>query len=415
MAKNRKGSRIWLLSLLNSIFMLCFTFYWLSLPYTFGDEAFLIKWSSLTKKSLLGFDPKPDPESVLFVDVAKSKTTIDSLNEFEKTSPYHRKVITDRKQLTEFFALLNRYKQEVRYVVCDIILEDSTQYDVLLEKEMTQLGDKLLGISHLTSNNTHIRPVIDIPYAAGTYTAPQGLFLKFPLLLKDSMSLKTAPLVMYERLSGTRLQKNGWFYRFNGRLSLPAPIVDFKVRNSDFRDGNSLRESNFSAFRMGTILERFHKRTEEEQRALFKDKIIMIGDFEADMHQTSFGKMPGLLLIYNAYLTLEAKQNLISVGWICFMLLAFTFVSFRIFSEVKIEKPTWLTGLFRSKLGLLILNSLDELALLMIITLLSYFIFNIHINILILLLYLKLIDFIWHKIVLHKPRPVAVANEEIAT
>ncbi len=410
-AKRKKGYKIWLLSVLNGIFMLCFSFYWLSLPYTFGDEAFLIKWSSLTKKSLFGFDAKPNPEDILFVNVSENKTTIDTKNEFDEISPYHRKVITDRQQLAEFFALLNQYKSDVRFVICDVLFEDTTRYDAALKKEFETLGNKLLSVSHMTKSGNYVRPVMDISYAPATYKATEGIFLKFPLLLKDS--LKTLPLVMYERLNGATFRKKGAFYLLNGRLSLPAPIVDFKVRNSDFRVGNALEEANFMRNEMGTILELKNDMSEEEKRALFKGKIIMIGDFQSDMHRTPFGQMPGLLLIYNAYLTLEAKQNLISLGWVCFMFIAFTFVSYRIFSDVQVKKPAWLYRMFESKVGRMILNSLDELGLLVIITILSYFLFNIHINILILLIYLKIIDYLWNKVSLQKPKSAAI--EEAAT
>lgn len=409
--KRKKRLKIWGLSALNGIFMLCFSLYWLSLPYTFGDEAFLIKWSSLIKKSLLGFDAKPSPENVLFVNVSKNKTTINTVNEFGENSPYHRKVITDRQQLTEFFTLLNHYEPEVHFVLCDVLFEDTTQYDAQLAQEFLRLGDKLLGVSNIAQKGTYVRPVMDIPYAPATYTATDGIFLKFPLLLEDS--IKTAPLEMYEYLNQAQFQKKGWFYRLNGRLSLPSPIVDFKVRNSDFRIGTNRKEANFALYEMGTILEMREVLTVAETGKFFKNKIILIGDFKDDIHITPFGKIPGLLLIYNAYLTLVAQQNLISWGWIVFMLLAFTVISYRIFSDVKIDKPLWLIKMFRSKVGNLVLNSLDELALLVITTLLSYFIFNIHINILILLIYLKLIDFLWNKIGLPKSQPAVL--EEAAT
>lgn len=409
--KRKKRLKFWLLSVGNGVFMLCFSLYWLSLPYTFGDEAFLIKWSSLIKKSLLGFDAKPAPQDVLFVNVSKNKTTINTANEFGENSPYHRKVITDRQQLTEFFTLLNHYEPDIHFVLCDVLFEDPTPYDALLAQEFAKLGDKLLGVSNIAKEGTYVRPVMDIPYAPATYLATEGVFLKFPLLLQDS--LKTAPLVMYEHLVGAKFQKKGWFYRFNGRLSLPAPIVDFKVRNSDFRIGTNRQDANFALYEMGTILEMRDVLTDDEISSFFKNKIILIGDFKDDIHITPFGKMPGLLLIYNAYLTLLAKQNLISWGWIVFMLLAFTFISYRIFSDVKIEKPSWLVRMFHSKIGHLVLNSLDELALLVITTLLSYFVFNIHINILILLIYLKLIDFLWNKIDIQKSQSAVL--EEAAT
>lgn len=407
----KKQLRIWLISIANAFFMLGFTYYWLSLPYTFGDEAFLIKWSSLIKKSLFGFDPKPSPEDVLFVDVSNNKTTINGINDFGEQSPYRRKVITDRQHLAEFFALMNRYKADVKFVLCDVLFEDTTRYDSLLEKEFEKMGDKLLGVSHLTTEGKYIRPVVDLNFAPATYSATEGLFLKFPLLLEDT--LNTAPLVMFQKLHHARFNKGKWMYWTNKRLSLPAPIVDFKVRNTDFRLGTELGEANFTFWDMGFILDSREFMGDEALSEYFKDKIILIGDFKDDMHMTPFGKMPGLLIIYNAYLTLVSKQNVISSGWIFFLLIAFTFISYRIFSDIRISRPTWLFKMFQSKIGQLVLNALDEVVLLTIVTLLSYFLFNIHINILILLIYLKTMELVWKKAGLHKKQTAVL--EEAAT
>lgn len=414
--KRKYQLRIWLLSILNAVFMLFFTYYWLSKPYTFGDEAFLIKWSSLTKKKLLGIDPEPSPEEVLFVNVANNKTTIRTSGEVFQDSPYRTKVITNREHLVKFFELLNRHGDDVRLVLCDILFEDTTRYDAALQREFDQLDGKLLAISHLQRDGPYLQPVLDVAHAPATYTATQGLFLKYPLMLNDS--LKTMPLVMYEKLNGATFRGGNLFYTINGRLSLPSPIVDFKVDSTDFRPGTSRTDINFAMFPLETILEsadsNYWDMPDEEIAKYFAGKeIVMIGDFEADMHTTSFGKMPGLLLIFNAYLTLVSEQNVISLAWIGYLLIAFTFISYRIFSDVQVEKPRWLVKMFKSKLGQLILNSLDEVVLLTLVTLLSYFLFNIHINILILLIYLKLMEFLWKKAGLHLKRTAKV--EEAVT
>lgn len=381
--------------MVNAGTMLALTFYWLSLPYTFGDEAFLIKWSSLVKKSLLGFDEKPAPEQVLFVDVSESKTTIQGTNEAGDPSPYHTEVVTDRRQLAEFLGMINDLGGEARFVLLDVLFENPTRYDDSLRVEIAQLGDKLLGVSHLTKSGEYIRPVFEIPYAPATYSATQGLFLKFPLVLEDSF--KTAPLVLYEKLHHARFDHKGLFYRINGKISLPSPIVDFKIRPADFRTGTTLGDKNFALHKMGTILESRDYMNEADQKAWFRNRLVLVGDFSTDVHMTPFGKTPGLLLIYNAYLTLAKKQNAVSLAWVIFLVFAYAFVSYRIFTDTKVTKPRWLVKVFESKAGHLILNSLDEITLLAIITFLSYFVFNIHVNILALFLYLKILEFLWKK------------------
>lgn len=400
--RKRQWRLIWI-STLNVLVMLFIAYYWLSLPRTFGDEAFFIKWSSLIKKSLFGIDEKPRPDEVLFVDVSGSKTTIadtqQDLSFFqpdELERPFHRKVITDRRDLAEFFRLLNQYQEGIKFILCDILFEDTTVFDHQLQREIAGLDRKILGVSHLEKGARYIQPVIDMPYASATYRATNGLFLKFPLLLEDS--IKTIPLVMHEKIDNAPFRKRGPFYTINRDLSLPSPIVDFKVRQSDFDAGRDLQESNYATIPMGAILESSLFMDSLSMSDYFNNKIILIGDFKSDMHTTPFGQMPGLLLIYNAYLTLAFGQYVISFWWILFLFISFFILSYRIFADVKVMKPRWLASIFRTKVGKYILNALDEMVILIAITLMSYFLFNIHINILILFIYLKVVEWIWKRL-----------------
>jgi hypothetical protein len=378
--------------------MLGLAYYWLSLPHTFGDEAFFIKWSSLIQKSLLGFDQKPNPEEVIFIDISGSKTTIKDPKalSFQPDSNYHRIVITDRKDLLDLFQIMNRFEADIPFVLCDILFEDGTQYDSLLEKEMQAFDDRLLTVNHLEEGKELITPVMDLPNASATYQSSNSEFLKFPLLLKGQY--QTVPLKMYTQLYDRHFKKQGAFYLVGGRLSLPSPIVDYKVRSSDFRIGQSLEERNFAIYPLGTILESATFMDEASMQAYFKDKIVMIGDFKTDLHDTPFGKTPGLLLIYNAFLTLSSRQHEIRLLWILFLSISFFILSYRIFANIKVDRPRWLAKLLKTQLGQYVLNALDEMGLLIIITLLSYFLFNIHINILILFIYLKVVEWIWKKI-----------------
>ncbi len=392
----RKRRRIWLISLLNALLMLGLTFYWLSLPYTFGDEAFLIKWTSLTKKSLLGIDPKPPPESVLFVDIADSKTTLNKPNEFGEVSSFHREVITDRAHLSQFLDMVEPYKEQTRLIVIDVLFQDSSQQDSMLQASMDRLEGKLLGVSHFEEGMHLVDPVLDLPTAVATYRAAQGMFVKYPLGMTDSFS--TVPTAIYEQLHQAQISSDGWFTRINRRISLPAPLVDFKVRPNDFRTGGSLQESNYAVYKMGAILESREYMLPEDIAAFFKGKLIMIGDFATDIHETPFGEMPGLLLIYNSYLTLADQDNIVSPYWVLLLLIGYWFISWRIFTERRVHAPKWLSKAFQSTIAKVILNSLDEAVLLIAITICSYFLFNIHINILVLLIYIKIVEFLWHKL-----------------
>ncbi|MCB0635485.1 MAG: CHASE2 domain-containing protein [Lewinella sp.] len=391
--KNRRTRWIWLLATVNALLMLVLTFHWLSLPYTFGDESFLIKWTSLAKKSLLHIDPKPAPESVLFVDISESKTTLPKTNEFGEPSDFHRYVVTDRRHLSAFLEMVSPYADETRLIVLDVLFSEPSPYDSLLQAQVDLLGDKILGVSHLEAGRELVQPVINMPNAVATYRSAQGLFLKYPLVMGDS--LPTVPLAMYQRLHQARFRQGRLFEWINGGITLPAPVVDFKVRPTDFQVNTDLSESSFAIYNLGTLLELRDLMQPEDWAELFRNKVIMVGDFVNDIHQTPFGKMPGLLLVYNAYLTLAARDNVVSVFWVFLLLGGYWFMSWRVLTGKRVTQPRWLVKVFQSKVGQIILNALDEAFLLIAITILSYMLFNIHINILILLVYIKTVEYLW--------------------
>lgn len=394
---------------LNGLLMLLLTFYWLSLPYTFGDETFLIKWTSLVKKELLGWDKKPSPEDVLFIDIAANKTTIPGKDLFGE-SAYNRKVITDREQLTSLIRVMAPHEADIRLLVLDVIFEDSTKFDQALEAELAKLRGKVVAASHLQRNDSLIRPCIRVPYALATYRSTDDLFLKYPLVMKDS--LKTLPLVMLEQLNKAVYKRWAGLNWVNKRLSLPAPLVDFKIRQSDFQEGRGLEQGHFNILDLGTVLSISEMSDDSLMAPYFRNKLIMVGDFEQDMHNTPFGTMAGILIIYNSYLTLADAGNIVSMIWILFLWGGFTVMSYRIFSKMQVVRPQWLSRIFQSKVGQVILNSLDEALILTVLTICSYFFFNIHINILVLLLYIKLVEYGWR---LASARSSGGAGMEVST
>ncbi|MEZ4992971.1 MAG: CHASE2 domain-containing protein [Saprospiraceae bacterium] len=408
MANKKRRLKILLFSFLHGLFMLVLTFYWLSLPYTFGDEAFLIKWTSLVKKELFGIDPKPAPEEILFVDVSANKTTIPATDLFGP-SDYNRRVITDRQQISDLLEVMVPFRSDLRLVLLDILFQDSTVYDSLLNARLTALDDKVLGVSHLENGTELIRPIVHLPYALATYRASDDLFLKYPLEMQDS--LETIPLVLLEKLNSYQHEKWAGLHWINGRLSFPAPLVDFKIRNSDFRIGSGMEESNYTVFDLGTIMKTRELMGEEGMREYFQDRIVLVGDFNTDVHRTPFDQMAGILLIYNAYLTLLDGGGSITIYWMLFLVIGFTLLSYRIFSELKVNKPQWLSKVFQSKMGNFIFNSLDEALLLTMLTIFSYFLFGIHINILILLVYIKSVEYVW-KLMRKSGRQVAKDKDQ---
>ena len=370
--------------------MLFITFFWINKPYVLGDEAFLMKWTILVKKQIFNIDPKPKPEEVLFVDVSKSKALLADQSQFGGESPYNKKVITDRGQLIELMDALLPYKEDIRFVLMDILLEDASPVDSLLQDRIAALGDKFLGVSHLEEGKQLIQPVISIPYGLATYKAVNELFVKYPLLLADS--LKTVPLILLEKTEDKYLQKNRGIYRIDGKWNFSSIILDFRIRPSDFQSGSSMDETNFAIYELGTILESQDFMDEKDRADFFSNKAIIIGDFISDLHETPIGEIAGPLILFNAYLTLKDQGNEVPILWLFFLFFGFLLLSYRVISDRQMSQLKWVNRVFKSKIWRILLTTIDEALILSIITIISFFFFGLHINVFMLLLYIILLE-----------------------
>ncbi len=82
-----------------------------------------------------------------------------------------------------------------------------------------------------------------------------------------------------------------------------------------------------------------------------------------------------------------------SIGWLLLMLAGFIWISYRIWAGNEIALFVRMKQKLQARWFHFIIDSVDELFYLSLLTLVSYFFFNIHINILVLFIYLKLVEF----------------------
>jgi len=385
----------------NAIIMLALAIFWLGLPRTYDDEAFFLKWTSLAKKSVFGKDEKPSPNSVLYVDVSGNKSLVETKDPiYEELTGYHYNVITNRKDLSDFINFIGDYGKDISLLVLDISFEQNSPDDSLLQQSINDFPYPILGANKLLFKGGLAPQVIDIPTATGSYLSVDNQFMKYPLYLNDSFP--TLPLAMLGKIDGALFKHNTFGPIVNGNISLANPIIDFKIRPIDFRLNENLSDQNFSIFSLGTLLFEWNFWDEADIRALLKDKLIIVGDYKNDIHQTVFGNLPGPIVVHNAYLTLKDGGNLISWIWVLFFLLFFGWLTHRMVIDSERKKNVVSKGWLSSGVGKIIADSIDETIILVIATLISYFLFNIHVNILILLVYLKVINYGYSTFVLRK-------------
>ncbi|NJO03491.1 MAG: hypothetical protein HC880_19035 [Bacteroidia bacterium] len=223
--------------------------------------------------------------------------------------------------------------------------------------------------------------------------------LKFKIFYNDS--LKTTPLLMYEKMYGKKFRKGEWFYHLGQRPVLNSFILNYRIRNYDYtqdvypsvylgewidlvyqvnpfgeKDLLALLEAQDPASDTAQTAEGDEPGQLSEDESLLladipadtpenpytpdridrsvarshvyeltKDKIIFVGDFEdRDMHETIYGDTPGPIILLDAFLALEAGDNAIRPALVAFLYFFFVLISYISFRYRTIYGP-WLQRL----------------------------------------------------------------------
>jgi hypothetical protein len=369
-------------SVLHSLFLVFISLWLVNQHFVYGDERVLFQITAGVKKIILGIESKPDPKDVMFVNVCYDNMLIPMLD--EEGFPVGNQPITDRKKLAMFFDRLNKRPDAYKYVVCDIFFKDSSSVDSLLNSKITA-SKNLIVPYHLNDSGTIELPIFGVNRGLADYRAIQYVFMKYPLVTGDTM--RSLPLRMFEDVTGKKFEKKSFISTLGGKPCFSTMIVDFKLRYYELLDRNADRMYNLS--NLGDLL----RLPDSAFYRAINNKIILLGDYyERDIHQTLFGKMSGTLILYNIFYSLLQNETLISFWLVLLLFIGYFMISYDLFAESELKERKYAQKISRTKLGKFIFKVLSYVVYLMIISTVTYFIFNIHINILLLAFYLKGID-----------------------
>lgn len=360
--------------------MFLLTFWLWGLPWLAGDEKFMI-WATGTVK--LKTREIPKSEDYLLINVSNDLLLIDKSDEFG--IPVGNQAITDRNKLGRLFQVLNQQKPGVRYILLDIRFDQGSQYDSILNAEL-KLRDDVIISYHLNESNSPVYPVFgEVNRGLSDYVIAnifEGVY-KFQLYFQDS--LKLTPLKMYEEIQGESSDHWGPFVRFKDWTTINHFILNYRLLQKDIYN----QEVGFNPVNLGELL----LLPDEDVSKFLKDKFIVIGDFyENDMHETLFELTSGPLILLNSFLSLEYRDTRITFFFFFILSLFYLFLSYIvIYPEDLIEKY------IRKRFGKIkwvanLTSFFIYLAFLILCSIIIYFLFNIHINVFFLALYLFIIE-----------------------
>ena len=275
------------------------------------------------------------PDEIMLIDVAYDKELVD----YEEDGFYVGKdFITDRNKLFQFLSLVKE-AGNYKYVMLDVIFEEGykTPYDSALFHLIAQM-DRIVIATH---EDTNLQDSILLSKAANadyTTTWKETNFSRFQYLHEDQASI---PLQMYRELEKKDIRKFGFLYFSNNWLCRNAITLKMPYRiTSDLSDEGERKK--FNVVRMGSdLLDSTSVTTLADE---IEGRILVIGDFKHDIHETYAGIQPGSLINLNAYYALKRGDHSLFGqygGTLCFYLLIaclYFCMSILYLSNFKIEK-----------------------------------------------------------------------------
>jgi hypothetical protein len=379
---NRKLKILLIVSFLHSMFLLFLTYWLMERNFTYGDERFLIKTSSIIKKMVLGIDNKPPREDFIFINTSYDNMLIDRLDENGFVSG--NQAVTDREKLAKFFSIINKKPDSYKYIICDIFFADKSPLDSVLYSQLKKTKNIIIPY-HIDTAGKIENPIFDINKGITEYNIIGGSFLKYALMRQDTLA--SLPLKMYQDLTNASFRRKNLFSFMNNRISFNNVIIDFKIRYYDIFEDKT--DNPYPYQNLGELL------TLPDSVILhyIQNRIILIGDLqERDKHDTAVGLIPGILVLLNTFLILQNGENFIMPFLILILFIGYFLISIDVFSSKSFTDRRIIQKISTKIFGKFLVKFLGYIFYLGFISVLIYFLYNIHINLLFIAVYLKCFD-----------------------
>lgn len=295
--KGKSAKRLFSAAL--SLFILFASYLISNVSIPVPDEMSVLRDLDIVKE-IGGWNTDSIPEEVLLVNVAYDKQLIDF---YKHDIPVGKVAITDRGKLLDF---LQQAKEanNYRYIMLDVFFEQG--YESEQDSALFPLIASMDRIVISTHQNAQLQDSILYSKAANadyTITWQETSFVHYQFLRNDTL---TVPLQMYKDMTGESITKKGWFFFSNDRLCLNGITLKLPIRVSeDYTEEEGL--GRYNMLNLGVDL----LDTLTSVAADIDGKIVVVGDFENDVHDTYLGSQPGSLICLNAYYALVRGDHIL--------------------------------------------------------------------------------------------------------
>lgn len=332
------------------------------------EDGFFIKFS-YWKYSVFGSDPGVKAD-FLFVNTGKDLSLV------EDTTEYGNVAVSNREKIYELLKTINEHNSIIRYTVLDIqfYFPYSINYSVdsLLQEEINK-NDHLLIPIVKTASGKYLKPLYNTQYAFSGYTTYGFGFNKFKIWNHED--IHSIPVVLHEKLNKAVYRDRSVNTTCNGQLCFTAIWPSFYLTDQEVKENTS---SLTQSYNLGELLILLEANPNDFEK-VFKNKIIIIGNFADDNHLTPVGIMSGSVLLANIYLSLLNNEHLVSYFFLFILWMAFSILSYMAWYNKMPEFKFRFKFIFSPDLIKFISGYLSYFGSMFFLSLIALFFFNMHV------------------------------------
>lgn len=269
-------------------------------------------------------------DSVLYINVGFDKQLVPVVDDFGDT--VGKTVITDRTVLLKLLEAASR--ADYRFLALDVRFDKgmTTDCDSALWRLMGRLP-RFAYSSHADGEDAAAENAGGAAALADYGATLSTGFTRWQFLQDGKESM---PLTIYRSTDNGTLSQWGPFYFDNGHLCrntlfvpLPSDLLE------PYRESGELRYPL-----AGGHLMRWN--SDDELSRMMNGRIVVIGDFENDVHDTYIGSVPGPAIIYSAYLELHRGRHFVNPWFMIAMLLIYATMCFSVLSgDGLLDRVAW--------------------------------------------------------------------------
>jgi len=252
-----------------------------------------------------------------FINVSWDKILVPKYDEEDAYTkhPIGKEVVTDREKLFKFLKGLKE-RGGYKYILMDIWFDrddtsshDDQLFDLMSDMDNFVFFDKdSLSFSGTIANRY---PELNKKAATAKYynTIRKPSFSRYKYI---DGKIPSMPLKVLQDIDSThKLKKYGPFYTDACRLCNNSVFLLFD-RDEDEREWMDLRTYNLGNDFADKIDSPEDTTIIDEKFNRLKDKYIIIGDFQNDLHNTYHGRLPGSLILFRALQTLQNGKHYVN-------------------------------------------------------------------------------------------------------